>query len=87
MLGSAGKVSGSSMEDTAKSIKSIDERLSKVEKSASRGPVRAVVKAVLPQQDENLVKAAAYREKAATSTDPSLVKGYLALAADLEKNG
>jgi hypothetical protein len=87
MLGSAGKVSGSSMEDTAKSIKSIDERLSKVEKSASRGPVRAVVKAVLPQQDENLVKAAAYRQKAATSTDPSLVKGYLALAADLEKNG
>lgn len=85
MLGSAGKASASeTSEETAKSIKSLDERLSKVEKSASRGPARTVVKAAAVQVDENAVKAASYRAKAAATTDPVLAQGYLALAADLE---
>lgn len=71
-------------EEVSKSIKSLDERLSQVEKSASRGPARTVVKASVVKQDENVVKAASYRAKAAASTDPNLIKGYLALAAELE---
>lgn len=73
-----------STEEVSKSIKSLDERLQRVEKSASRGPVRTAVKSVPVEIDPNAVKAASYRAKAAQATDPSLAKGYLALAAELE---
>jgi hypothetical protein len=77
-----------SAEDIGKSVKALDERVSKVEKSASRGPVRTVVKAA-PTVDENQVKAdkaAYYRAQAASSSDPALANGYLLLAAEAESN-
>lgn len=70
--------------ETAKSVKVIDERLAKVEKSASRGPVRTVVKAAAPVESDNAVKAAEYRAKAAATTDPVLARGYLTLASEAE---
>lgn len=70
--------------DAAKSVKAIDERLSKVEKSASRGPVRTVVKAAAPVESEGVAKASAYRAKAAATTDPELARGYLLLASEAE---
>jgi hypothetical protein len=77
-----------SSEEVAKSVKAIDERLGKVEKSASRGPVRTVTKAA-PMVDASAVKAAKaadYRAKAAATTDPALVEGYLLLAGEAENN-
>lgn len=71
-------------EDMGKSIKALDERVSKVEKSASNGPARTVVKAapaVAPMED----KAAMYRAKAAATSDPALAEGYLLLAAEMTK--
>lgn len=72
--------------EVSKSIKSIDERLSKVEKSASRGPVRTAVKAAVDPTIEKAAKAAAYRAKAASTVDPALAEGYLLLAAEAESN-
>lgn len=81
--------SGKAMEATeevSKSVKAIDERLSKVEKSATRAPVRTVVKAA-PAAGENTVnKAAEYRAKAAAASDPVLIDGYLLLASEAESN-
>ena len=79
--------SGKAMESTeevSKSVKAIDERLSKVEKSASRGPVRTVVKAAPAPGEDKAVKAAEYRAKAAATSDPALANGYLLLAAEAE---
>lgn len=70
------------MSETSKSIKSIDERLSKVEKSASRGPVRTVVKAA--PVAATVSKAAEYRAKAAATSDPALASGYLLLASEAD---
>lgn len=78
---SAGKTAS---EGTAQSIKSLDERLSKVEKSAARGPVRTVVKAAPVEVDVNKSLAADYRAKAAATSDLQLAQGYLMLAAQLE---
>lgn len=73
-------------EELAKSVTAVAERVSKVEKAASRGPVRTAVKSAMPAVSENTVKAQEYRAKAAQSTDPILAKGYLLLAAELEQN-
>ena len=77
-----------SAEGIAKSVKLIDERVSKVEKSATRGPVRTVVKAsVNPAVDEKAIKAAKaadYRNKSAATSDPALASAYLLAAAELE---
>lgn len=73
-------------EDIADSINTIDERLSQVEKSASRGPVRTAVGAPKAEINEMAVKAAAYRAKAAATNDPALAEGYLLLASDVEKS-
>ena len=73
-------------EDIRKSVDSIDERVSKVEKSASRGPVRTAVKAAAAP-DETAIKAAKaadYRAKAAAISDPALAQGYLLLAHEAE---
>jgi hypothetical protein len=73
-------------EDIRKSVDAIGERVSKVEKSASRGPVRTVVKAVTAP-DETAIKAAKaadYRAKAAAVSDPALAQGYLLLAHEAE---
>ena len=72
--------------EVSKSIKTFDERLSKVEKSASRGPVRTVVKAAVDPTIEKAAKAAAYRAKAAETSDPALAEGYLLLASEAESN-
>ena len=71
-------------EETAKSVKMIGERVAKVEKSASRGPARTAVKAapVMP----TVSKAAEYRAKAASTSDPALASGYLLLATEAESN-
>ena len=86
MLTQFGKAKTDTAEETAKSVKSIDERLAKVEKSASRGPVRTLVKAVAV--DDPAVIAAknadVYRQKAMQTTDPALAEGYLMLAAQLQ---
>ena len=77
----------SSAEETAKSVNAIDERVSKVEKSASsRGPVRTAVKAAAApdQTDIKAAKAADYRAKAAAVSDPALAQGYLLLAHEAE---
>ena len=73
-------------EDIRKSVDSIDERVSKVEKSASRGPVRTVVKAVAAPDETAIkaAKAAEYRAKAAAVSDPALAQGYLLLAHEAE---
>jgi hypothetical protein len=57
-----------------------------VEKSASRGPVRTVVKAAAaPDQTAiKAAKAAEYRAKAAACSDPALAEGYLLLAHEAE---
>ena len=69
----------------AESVKELDERLAKVEKSASRGPVRTAVKASAPSEvDAKAAKAAEYRAKAAATSDPALASGYLLLAAEAE---
>ena len=73
-------------EDIRKSVDSIGERVSKVEKSASRGPVRTAVKAAAAP-DETAIKAAKaadYRAKAAAISDPALAQGYLLLAHEAE---
>lgn len=83
---SESKSDKSSTEEIRKSVDAIDERVSKVEKSASRGPVRTVVKAVTAP-DETATKAAQaadYRAKAAAVSDPALAKGYLLLAHEAE---
>ena len=71
----------------AQSVKELDERLAKVEKSASRGPVRTAVKAASSPNvvDAKAAKAAEYRAKASAANDPKLIEGYLLLAADAEK--
>lgn len=76
-----------SVEATAKSVKSLEERVAKVEKSASRGPVRTAVKAASAPNvvDAKAAKAAEYRAKASAANDPKLIEGYLLLAADAEK--
>ena len=73
-------------EEIRKSVDSIDERVSKVEKSASRGPVRTVVKAVAAPDETAIkaAKAAEYRAKAAAVSDPALAQGYLLLAHEAE---
>lgn len=68
--------------EASKSIKTIDERLSKLEKSASRGPVRTVVKAA--PVAATVSKAAEYRAKAAATSDPALASGYLLLASEAD---
>jgi Zn finger protein HypA/HybF involved in hydrogenase expression len=73
-----------STSEAAKSVQSLDERVSKVEKSASRGPVRTAVKAAAPVESEHAAKAAAYRAKAAQTTDPELARGYLLLAVEAD---
>ena len=73
-------------EEIRKSVDSIGERVSKVEKSASRGPVRTAVKAAAAP-DETAIKAAKaadYRAKAAAISDPALAQGYLLLAHEAE---
>jgi hypothetical protein len=82
MLKDSTKRMTDTQEETAKSVKSIDERVSKVEKSASRGPVRTLVKAAPVSPTVN--KAAEYRAKAAATSDPALASGYLLLASEAE---
>lgn len=84
LLTESGKaITEESSEETAKSIKSIDERLVKVEKSASRSaPVRAIVKAAVVESKAD--KAAEYRAKAAAASDPALASGYLLLASEVD---
>ncbi len=84
MLKTSDKRKTDTTEETAKSVKSIDERLAKVEKSASRGPVRTLVKAAPVAPTVN--KAAEYRAKAAATSDPALASGYLLLASEAESN-
>lgn len=90
MLSEYVKSKADDVEVTAKSVKSIDERLAKIEKSASatRAPMRMVTKAV-NVEDETAVKAAKaanYRAKAAATTDAALANGYLLLASEAESN-
>lgn len=75
-----------STEDIAKAVTEVAARVSKVEKSASRGPVRTAVQKTVVAPTENTSKAAAYRAKAAGTVDPTLAKGYLMLAAELDQN-
>ena len=87
LLTESGKAnSDETTEDVAKSVKLIDERLSKVEKSASRGPARTAVIKAVPQGEEKAEKAATYRAKAAATSDPALASGYLLLASEAESN-
>ena len=74
-------------EEVSKSVKAIDERLVKVEKSASRGPVRTNTKSVRLEEnieDRNAAKAAQFRAKAASTTDPALASAYLLAAAEAD---
>lgn len=84
LLAESGKaITEESSEETAKSIKLLDERLVKVEKSASRSaPVRAIVKAAVVESKAD--KAAEYRAKAAAASDPALASGYLLLASEVD---
>ena len=58
--------------------------MAKVEKSASRGPVRMAPKAALVEVNDKAVKAAEFRAKAAATTDPALASAYLLAAAEAE---
>lgn len=80
------KADDSSAKDIAKAVTAVTERLSQVEKSASRGPARMAVtaKPATPNNDIELQKAAYYREKAMTTSDPKLASGYIALALEHE---
>jgi len=73
-------------EEIRKSVDAIGERVSKVEKSASRGPVRTVVKAAVAPDETatKAAKAAEYRAKASAVSDPALAQGYLLLAHEAE---
>jgi len=79
----------SQSEDIAKAVKDIEARVSDIEKTAKTAvaPVRtAVGKAAAPAQNPDIAKAAGYRTKAMTTTDPRLAEGYLALAIEIEKS-
>jgi len=58
--------------------------LAKVEKTASRGPARTNVKSAVVQVDEKAALAAAYRAKAASTSDHALATGYLLMADEIE---
>lgn len=75
-----------SMEDVAKSVSDLTERLSRVEKQAvSGGPVRVVPQNKAVQAvDPRVAKARDYRTKAAATTDRLLQEGYLNLARQIE---
>lgn len=74
----------STTEDIAKSVQEVAERVSVVEKAPAAGAVRMAVK---PQVDTaQLDKAAEYRTKAMSATDPMLQKGFLSLALEIENN-
>jgi hypothetical protein len=76
----------SNTEDIAKAVTSVTERLSMVEKQASAGPARMAVPRAAVAPNENLTKAAHYREKAMTTADQKLSQGYALLAEELEKS-
>ena len=79
----------SQSEDIAKAVKDIAARVSDIEKTAKTAvaPVRtAVGKAAAPVQNPDISKAAGYRTKAMSTTDPRLAEGYLALAMEIEKS-
>lgn len=74
-------------EGIAKAVTAVTERLSVVEKAASsNGPARMAVHKPVEKINENLVKAAHYREKAMSTSDPKLAEGYSLLAEELEKS-
>jgi hypothetical protein len=73
-------------EDLAKSVTQVAERVSAVEKAASPGPARTRVSAPVQQENPNAVKAAEYRRKAMSATDPQMAQGYTLLADELEKS-
>lgn len=74
-------------EDIAKSVDEVTERLSVVEKTAksASAPVRMAV-GNAPAETQTINKAAEYRAKAMSATDPILAKGFLALAMEIENN-
>lgn len=76
----------SNTEDIAKAVTAVTERLSMVEKQASNGPARMAVPRAVEAPNENLTKAAHYREKAMTTSDQKLSQGYALLAEELEKS-
>ena len=87
MLSESKSKADDATEEVSKSVKVIDERLAKVEKSASRGPVRTNTKSVRLEEnieDRNAAKAAQFRAKAASTTDPALASAYLLAAAEAD---
>lgn len=66
--------------------KALDERMSVLEKAVSeaKAPVRMVVGTPKPAVNEHMVKAAEYRAKALSASDPRLAQGFLALALEIE---
>jgi hypothetical protein len=75
----------STTEDIAKSVQEVAERVSVVEKAPAAGAMRMAVK---PQvvDTAQIDKAADYRAKAMSATDPMLQKGFLSLALEIESN-
>ena len=75
----------STTEDIAKSVQEVAERVSVVEKAPAAGAARMAVSK--PKADTaQLDKAAEYRTKAMSATDPMLQKGFLSLALEIENN-
>ena len=75
----------STTEDIAKSVQEVAERVSVVEKAPAAGAVRMAVKQATVDTAQ-IDKAAEYRAKAMSATDPMLQKGFLSLALELENN-
>lgn len=79
----------SATEDIRKAVNEVEARMSVLEKTAATvtAPVRTVAKQVEPEKaSDDRVRAAEYRVKAMSATDPKLAEGYLSLAMELEKS-
>ena len=80
--------SKSQSEDIHKALNEVVERVSVIEKTAAsaHAPARMAVGEKKPAVNPDMTKAAEYRTKAMSTTDPRLAEGYFALALDLEKS-
>jgi hypothetical protein len=78
----------SQSEDIAKAVKDIAARVSDIESTAKSAvaPVRTAVGPKVTTINPEIAKAANYRSKAMSTTDPRLSEGYMALAIEIEKS-
>lgn len=78
----------SQSEDIVKAVKDIAARVSDIENTVKSAvaPVRTAVGPKVTAINPEIAKAANYRSKAMSTTDPRLSEGYMALAIEIEKS-